>query len=81
MEAISVRQLRNDVSDIVRRVEGGEELTVTVNGRPAIRLVPFADRPGTMPWPVFAELMARAAADRGLLDDLGSVLPETTDDL
>lgn len=80
MEAISVRQLRNDVSDIVRRVEGGEELTVTVNGRPAIRLVPILDRPGTMPWSVFTDLMGRTAADRGLLDDLGSLLTETTDD-
>lgn len=40
---VGLRELRQQASDLVRRVEAGETITVTVNGRPAARLVP-ADR-------------------------------------
>lgn len=35
-----LRDLRQNASDIIRRVESGETFTVTVNGRPAARIVP-----------------------------------------
>jgi len=81
MSTITVRQLRNEVSDVVRRAEGGEELTVTVNGRAAARIVPLASKPRSIPWSVFDAAMARAAADVGLAVDLAEVLAETTDDV
>jgi prevent-host-death family protein len=37
---VGLRELRQRASEIVRKVEDGEEMTVTVQGRPAIRLVP-----------------------------------------
>jgi prevent-host-death family protein len=37
---VGLRQLRQEASDLVRRVEGGEEIVVTVSGRPAAMLVP-----------------------------------------
>lgn len=40
MTEVGLRELRQDASAIIRRVEGGEELTVTVAGRPAARIVP-----------------------------------------
>jgi len=40
---VGLRELRQQASDLVRRVESGEVVTVTVSGRPAARLVP-ADR-------------------------------------
>lgn len=39
---IGLRELRQHASDLVRRVEQGESITVTVSGRPAARLVPVA---------------------------------------
>ena len=44
MKSIGLRELRQDASDLVRRVEGGEEIEITVSGRLAARLVPAAPR-------------------------------------
>ncbi len=44
MIQVGLRELRQDASDLVRRVEAGEEVTVTVAGRPAARMVPIAPR-------------------------------------
>jgi len=41
---VGLRDLRQDASGVVRRVENGESVLVTVNGRPAARLVPVAGR-------------------------------------
>ncbi len=40
MESIGLRELRQDASGLVRRVEAGEEIVITVSGRPSARLVP-----------------------------------------
>ncbi|GAB3706860.1 type II toxin-antitoxin system Phd/YefM family antitoxin [Mariniluteicoccus flavus] len=40
MATVGLRELRQDASDLVRRVEGGEEILVTVSGRPSARIVP-----------------------------------------
>lgn len=36
---VGLRELRQNASDIVRRVEQGEEIEITVAGRPAAKLV------------------------------------------
>jgi prevent-host-death family protein len=41
MEAVGIRQLRHDASALVRRVEAGETIRVTVQGRPAAQLTPL----------------------------------------
>jgi prevent-host-death family protein len=78
---IPARELRNDVSAVLRRVEAGETLTVTVSGRPVGRLTPLPRRPATIPWPILAAGLAKAAADPGLRDDLAAVLLDSTDDV
>ena len=40
MSTVGLRELRQDASELVRRVEAGEEITITVSGRPSARLVP-----------------------------------------
>jgi len=81
MATISVRQLRNDVSDVLRRAEAGEELTVTVNGRPTARVVPLSARPSSIPWELLAHALDRGAADSALAEQLKEMLPDTTDDV
>lgn len=44
MATVGLRELRQDASHLVRRVEDGEEITVTVAGRPSARLVPVSGR-------------------------------------
>ncbi|HYO85883.1 MAG TPA: type II toxin-antitoxin system prevent-host-death family antitoxin [Dermatophilaceae bacterium] len=39
MSTVGLRELRQDASELVRRVEAGEEITITVAGRPSARLV------------------------------------------
>jgi prevent-host-death family protein len=72
MNTVGLRELRQDASDLVRRVQAGEEITITVSGRPSARLVPA--RP--TPWRSWAELSdlfhgpadAEWERDRDLLD-------------
>jgi prevent-host-death family protein len=75
---IALRELRNNTSEVLRRVEDGEEIDVTVNGRAVARLVPLPRRPRFLP----AATVLANQADPGLLDDLRELLgDETTDDM
>lgn len=40
MDSVGLRELRQDASELVRRVESGEQIDITVAGRLAARLVP-----------------------------------------
>ena len=44
MTTVGLRELRQQASELVRRVEAGEEVTITVAGRPSARLVAVAPR-------------------------------------
>ncbi|MFC5379928.1 type II toxin-antitoxin system prevent-host-death family antitoxin [Aquipuribacter nitratireducens] len=44
MTTIGLRELRQQASDLLRRVEGGEQVLITVAGRPSARLVPVRPR-------------------------------------
>ena len=52
MDSIGLRELRQNASEIVRRVEAGETIMVTVSGRAAAMLVP----PGRRSWRRYTEL-------------------------
>jgi prevent-host-death family protein len=75
---IPVRDLRNNVSDVLRRVEAGETLEITVNDRPVAMLVPRRNRPRTMATSALLGRLRRA--DPGLRDELAALV-DTTDDL
>ena len=72
MTIVGLRELRQQASELVRRVEAGEEVTITVAGRPSARLVPA----GTRQWRSWADLAdlfdgpadADWARDRDLVD-------------
>lgn len=60
MGTVGLRELRQNASELVRRVEDGEEITITVAGRPGARLVPAV--PGAWRrWADVAELFAGPA--------------------
>jgi prevent-host-death family protein len=44
MATIQQKELRNNVGEILRRAEGGEEITITVSGRQVARLGPIRGR-------------------------------------
>lgn len=52
MEAIGLRELRQNASELIRRAEDGEQLVVTVSGRPAAVLGPATPTQ----WRRFAEI-------------------------
>jgi len=68
MDTIPQKELRNDVAGVLRRVEAGETLTVTVAGRPAAQLSPMRPRQ----WVSGNALRAvwGAPAPEGLSEDL-----------
>jgi prevent-host-death family protein len=78
--SISVRDLRNTVSEVLRRVEGGERLTVTVDRRPVAEIVPLRLRRTVSATEALAKA-SRHSADRGLLYGVRGLLSDTTDDL
>jgi len=64
---VGLRELRQDASELVRRVENGEHFVITVAGRPSALLVPA--RPAQWrPWSDLDELF-RGPADPAWTDD------------
>lgn len=78
---VSVRELRNQVSAVLRRVEAGERLRITVDRRPVAELVPLTTPPLWASSAAWRRVLETAPADRKLLEDLDTVLGQTTDGL
>jgi len=82
MTLVASRELRNDTAGVLRRVQAGEDVVITVNGRPVVQLVPVPEQHRR--WLGRAELLRRlrtAQADPGLRNDLARLAGETADDL
>lgn len=57
MASIPQRELRNDCSGVLRRAEAGEELEITVDGRPVARLSGIAGRRRFVPVAEFLRMV------------------------
>jgi prevent-host-death family protein len=78
MTEIPLRDLRNNTSEVLRRAETGEELTVTISGRPVAKIVPLPRRRAYL---TLSEILHNRA-DPGLREDLQQLTDgETTADL
>lgn len=77
METVGLRELRQDASDLVRRVEEGEEFTITVAGRPSARLVSATPR-SWRTWTDIAELF-RGPRDPAWDEDRDAITHELRD--
>jgi prevent-host-death family protein len=76
---VSVRELRNHTAEVLRRVEAGERLRVTVDRRPVAELAPLPTRDV---WVRRTRVLsALVQADAALRYDLGEALPTTVDEL
>jgi prevent-host-death family protein len=78
-EQVSVRELRNHTAEVLRRVEAGARLEVTVDRRPVAELVPLARRAAWVPRRRAVEALVQA--DPALAGELDAALPDTIEDL
>jgi prevent-host-death family protein len=76
---VASRDLRNDTAGVLRRVQAGEELTVTQNGRPVAEIIPLRRERHRMTRAELVDLLEHGQADPGLRDDLARMGDETTD--
>jgi len=70
---VGLREMRQHASELVRRAQAGEQVTITVAGRPAAVLGPVNSRAWRQ-WTEIAGIFTTATdpdweQDRGLLDD------------
>ena len=77
MATIPQKELRNKIGEVLRRAEGGEEITITVSGRPVAQLGPTRTRE----WVPAAQLreLWDSPADPTLEKDLEKLGGELTD--
>ncbi|HEX6782693.1 MAG TPA: type II toxin-antitoxin system prevent-host-death family antitoxin [Solirubrobacterales bacterium] len=69
MPEIPQKTLRNEIGEILRRAEAGEEFTITVSGRPVAKLMPLDDRRQWVPAATLEDLW-KLPVDENLADDI-----------
>jgi antitoxin (DNA-binding transcriptional repressor) of toxin-antitoxin stability system len=78
-DQVSVRELRNHTAEVLRRVEAGERLRVTVDRRAVAELSPLPQR---MTWVARRHaLESLIQADSSLSAELAAALADTIDEL
>lgn len=81
MTEVPSRELRNDTRGVLRRVEAGDEVVITVDGKPVAVLMPIGHRRRWVPRDAFFQMLEGHQADPGLRDVLRELASDTTDDL
>ncbi len=81
MAEVASRELRNDTRGLLRRVEAGEDVVITVDGRRVAVLRPIGSRPRWVSRGEFVHRFSGRQADAALAEDLRELAPDTTDDL
>lgn len=81
MDEVASRELRNQTRALLDRVQAGERITITVEGRPVAVLVPVGRRPQWTARREFAQQILAIQADPAMANDLAALGQETTEDL
>jgi prevent-host-death family protein len=81
MADVASRDLRNNTRALLERVEAGESVTITVDGRAVATLEPPRRRPRFVSRDVFIHEVLSHRADAGLVTDLRALAPDDTDQL
>ena len=80
MATVASRDLRNRTRQVLERVEAGEDVTITVDGRPVARLTRVEKKVRWVSRDVLRAWLETGAADAGLAADLDDLVPEMVDD-
>ena len=81
MTDVASRELRNNTRAVLARVESGESITITVDGRPVATIEPIRRRRPWMTREEFIREILSHQADPGLSAELREMNPDTTDDI
>ena len=81
MANVASRELRNNTRAILDRVESGEDVTITVDGRPVATLQRPSGRERFMPRAEFVRDVLAHRADPSLRHVLRDLASDSTDDL
>ncbi len=81
MTDVASRELRNNTRAVLARVEAGESITITVDGRPVATIEPIRRRRPWMTREEFIREILPHQADPGLRSELREMNPDTTDDI
>jgi prevent-host-death family protein len=78
MADVSSRELRNHTADVLRRVERGEHVRISVNRRAVAEIIPLT-RPSWVRGTAMERLLREAPADAALLEELRTVRDEVVE--
>ena len=82
IKSIPERELRNRIGQVLRQVERGQRVRITVSGRPVADLVPIGGSRRTfVPRDTVTELLTRAALDRSFARDIATATGATIEKL
>lgn len=81
MQTVASRELRNQTRSILDRVATGEQISITVAGRPVAILSPIVGRNRWMTREAFLHTVIEHQADPDLRHELDSLALDTTDEL
>lgn len=79
MTNVASRELRNNTRALLERVEAGDSITITVDGRPVATLEPAGARSRFVSRDTFINQVLPRRADAALRDDLRDRAPDDTD--
>jgi prevent-host-death family protein len=72
MTIVSMKEAKNRLTELARKVEQGETVTITRNGTPVADLVPHKKKKGGIDW----EAGKRFLRERGISDPFPYVAPD-----
>jgi prevent-host-death family protein len=81
MADVGSRELRNNTRSLLERVEAGESITITLDGRPVATLESAGRRPRFMTRERFVRDLLAHRADPALRAAIRDLAPDTTDDI
>lgn len=79
MRDIPQRELRNDITRVLREVEGGTRFRITVAGRPVAELIPAAGQRTWVPRKALHRIISAAPLDKRFFSDVDSAVDEEVD--
>ena len=81
MADVASRELRNNTRRVLDRVQKGETVVITVDGRPVAEIRAVSHRPRWLSSEAFVSGVLAHQADAAMADDIRSLADETTDEL